>query len=76
MEYISDDDTSDDEINPQLKTTPEERQYGTIPALSHTTAQTNPVVECSPPKLTRRKNQQQNTSLSEQHNDDINKNKK
>ena len=84
VEYISDDNTSEDEINPQLKTTPEERQYGTIPgsaqatqaALSHTRAQTNPVVECGPPKLTQRKNQQQNTSLSKQHNDDTNKNKK
>ena len=83
-EYISDDDTSEDEVDPQLKTTPEERQYGTIPgsaqvtqaALSHTRVQTNPVVECSPPKQTRRRIQQPNTSPTEQHNEDTNKNKK
>ena len=54
---LSDSDTSDDEpINPKLKTSVEERQYGTIPglvlatqaALSHTHAQANPSVECGP----------------------------
>ena len=83
-EYISDDDTSEDEINPQLKTMPKERQYGTIPgsaqatqaALSHTRAQTNPVVERGPPKQTQRRNQQQNTSPIQQHNNNTNKNKK
>ena len=82
-EYISDDDTSEDEIDPQLKTTPEERQYRTIPgstqatqaALSHTTAQTNPVMECGPPKQSRKRNQQQDTSPIEPHKDDTNKNK-
>ena len=54
---LSDSDTLDDKpINPKLKTSVEERQYGTIPgsalatqaALSHTCAQANPTVECRP----------------------------
>ena len=54
---LSDSDTSDDEpINPKLKTSVEERQYGVIPgsalatqaALSHTHAQANPTVEHGP----------------------------
>ena len=51
--HISDSDTSDEESNPRLCTSIEERHYGTIPgssqatqaALSHTRAQTNPTVE-------------------------------
>ena len=55
--HLSDSDTSDDEpINPKLKTSVEERHYGTIPglvlvtqaALSHTHAQANPSVEHRP----------------------------
>ena len=51
---LSNSDTSDDEsINPKLKTSVEERHYGTIPgsvlatqaALSHSHAQANPTVE-------------------------------
>ena len=51
---LSDSDTSDDgPINPKLKTSVEERHYGTIPgsvlatqaALSHLRAQANPTVE-------------------------------
>ena len=51
---LSESDTSDDEpINPKLKTSVEERHYGTIPgltlatqaALSHSCAQANPTVE-------------------------------
>ena len=51
---LSDSDTSDDKpINPKLKTSVEERHYGTIPgsvlatqaALSHLHAQANPTVE-------------------------------
>ena len=51
---LSDSDTSDDKpINPKLKTSVEERHYGTIPgselatqaALSHSHAQANPTVE-------------------------------
>ena len=54
---LGDSDTLDDEpINPKLKTSLEERQYGTIPgpavaiqaALSHTCAQANPTVEQGP----------------------------
>ena len=51
---LSDSETSDDEpINPKLKTSVEERHYGTIPgsalatqaALSHSCAQVNSTVE-------------------------------
>ena len=54
---LSDSDTSDEEpINPILKTSVEERHYGTIPgsalatqaALSHSRAQANPTVERGP----------------------------
>ena len=54
---LSDSDTSDEEpINPILKTSGEERHYGTIPglalatqaALSHSRAQANPTVERGP----------------------------
>ena len=54
---LSDSDTSDDEpINPKLKTSVEERHYGTIPglvlateeALSHSRAQAYPTVEQGP----------------------------
>ena len=57
-DYISDDSTLDEETDPRLVTTPEEREYGTVPgsvqamqaALAHTSAQTNPTVEWSPPR--------------------------
>ena len=76
-EYMSDDDTSDEEIDPRLQTTPEERQYGTIPAsaqatqaaLSHTRAKTNPVVERGPPSENRRRNAQRDTLQTEQQKD-------
>ena len=51
---LTDSDTSDDnDINPRLRTSAEEREYGTIPgsaiathiALSHSMAQANPTVE-------------------------------
>ena len=51
---LSDSDTLDDKpINPKLKTSVEERHYGTVPgsalatqaALSHSHAQANPTVE-------------------------------
>ena len=55
--YLSDSDSDDNEIDPRLKTSIEERQYNTIPgsalatqiALSHYTAQANPTVERGPP---------------------------
>ena len=56
--YLSDSDSSDDnEINPRLKTSAEERQYNTIPgsaiathiALSYSRVQANPTLERGPP---------------------------
>ena len=74
-EYMSDDDTSDEEVDPRLQTTPEERQYETVPgsaqatqaALSHTRAQTNPVVECGSLRQNRRRSSQQDSLPTEQH---------
>ena len=50
--YLSDSDSDDNEIDPRLKTSIEERQYNTIPgsaiaiqiALSHSRAQANPTM--------------------------------
>ena len=56
--YLSDSDSSDNnEINPRLKTSVEEKQHNTIPgsaiathiALSYSRAQVNPTVERGPP---------------------------
>ena len=56
--FLSNSDSSDDnEINPRLKTSVEERQYNTIPgsaittqiALSYSRVQVNPTVERGPP---------------------------
>ena len=55
--YLSDSDSEDNEINPRLKTSIEERQYNTIPgsaiateiALSHSRVQANPTVERGSP---------------------------
>ena len=55
--YLPDSDSDDNEIDPRLKTSTEERQYNTILgsaiatqiALSHSRAQVNPTVERSPP---------------------------
>ena len=57
-DYLSDSESSEDEINPLLHTSQEERVYGKIKgsaqatraALSHTTTQCNPTVERGPPK--------------------------
>ena len=57
-DYLSDSESSEDEVNPHLRTSQEERVYGTIKgsaqvtqaALSHTTMQCNPMVETGPPK--------------------------
>ena len=57
-DYLSDSESSEDEVNPHLHTSQEERVYCTIKgsaqatqaALSHTTAQCNPMVERGPPK--------------------------
>ena len=55
-EYMSDSDTSEEEVDPHLHTSEEERVYGTIrgstqatwAVLSHTRAQSNPTVERGP----------------------------
>ena len=57
-DYLSDSETSEEEINPQLRMSEEERIYGTIKGsaqatravLSHTRVQSNPMVERGPPK--------------------------
>ena len=57
-DYLSDSESSEDEVNPHLHTSLEERVYGTIKgstqanqaALSHTTVWCNPTVERGPPK--------------------------
>ena len=54
--YLSDSDSDDNEIDPRLKTSIEERQYNTIPgstiatqiALSHSRTQANPTMERGP----------------------------
>ena len=56
--YLSDSDSDDNEINPRLKTSIEERQYNTIPgstiatqiALSHSRVQANPNMERGSPR--------------------------
>ena len=56
--YLSDSDSDNNEINPRLKTSIEERQCNTIPgstiatqiALSRSRAQANPTVERGPPQ--------------------------
>ena len=58
-EQLSDSDTPDEEANPRLRTSEEERIYGMIRgsaqamqvALSHSRAQTNPTVERGPPQI-------------------------
>ena len=57
-DYLSDSESSEDEVNPHLCTTQEERVYGTIKGsaqatqavLSHTRVQCNLTVERVPPK--------------------------
>ena len=57
-DYLSDSKSSEDEVNPHLRTSQEERVCGTIKgsaqvtqaALSHTTMQCNPTVEKGPLK--------------------------
>ena len=57
-DQLSDSDTSDEEADPQLRTSREERIYGTIrgsaqamqAALLHSRAQTNPTVQRGPPQ--------------------------
>ena len=57
-DQLSDSDTPDEEADPRLRTSEEERSYGTIrgsakatqAALSHSRVQTNPTVERGPPR--------------------------
>ena len=57
-DYLSDSDSSEDEVSQHLCTSPEERLYSTVKgsvqvtqaALAHTTAQCNPMVERGLPK--------------------------
>ena len=57
-DYLSDSESSEDEVNPYLRTSEEERIYGPIKGsaqatqgtLSHTRAQSNPMMERGPPK--------------------------
>ena len=57
-DYLSDSESSEDEVNPYLCTSQEERIYGTIKGstqatqavLSHTRVQSNLTVERGPPK--------------------------
>ena len=57
-DYLSDSESSEEEVNPHLCTSKEERVYGTIKGsaqatqavLSHTRVQGNPTVERGPPK--------------------------
>ena len=57
-DYLSDSESSEDEVNPSLHTSEEERIYSTIKGsaqatqavLSHTRAQSNPTVERGPLK--------------------------
>ena len=56
-DYLSDSESSEDEVNPYLHTSQEERVYGTIKGstqatqavLSYTRVQCNPMVERGPP---------------------------
>ena len=57
-DYLPDSESSEDEVNPYLRTSQAERLYDTIKgsaqatqaALSHTRVQCNPTVERGPPK--------------------------
>ena len=57
-EQLSDSNTPDEEADPRLRTSEEERTYGTLQgstqatqvALSHSRVQTNPTIERGPPR--------------------------
>ena len=59
IDYISDCESSDEELNQHLHTSQEERYYDTIKgsahatqaALSYTMTQCNPTVECGPDRI-------------------------
>ena len=70
-DYLSDSESSEDKVNPHLCTSQEERVYGAIKgsvqatqaALSHSTAQCNPMVERGPPKQPKIKKLSQEQAL-------------
>ena len=63
IDQLSDSDTPDEEADPRLCTSEEERSYGTIrgsaqatqAALSHSRVQTNPTIERGPPQRPKKK---------------------
>ena len=69
-DYLSDSDSSEEEVRQHLRTSPEERLYSTIKGLAqvtqavlaHTTAQCNPMVERGLPKQPKSRN-----SLKDRH---------
>ena len=70
-DYISDSDTSEDEVSPHLRTSQEERLYGTVKgsvqatqaALAHTMAQCNLMVERGLPRQPKIKKLSKNQAL-------------
>ena len=81
-DQLSDSDTPDEEADPRLHTSEEERNYGTIrgsaqatqAALSHSRVQTNPTIERGPPqrpkikKLPRDKAAEKGTQTKDKEN--------
>ena len=78
-DYLSDSKSSEDKVNPYLRTSQEERVYGTIKGsaqatqavLSHTRVQSNPMVEREPlkqPKI-KKLSKEQTTDKHTQTND-------
>ena len=76
-DYLSDSETSEEEVNPHLCTSEEERIYGTIKgsaqatqaALSHTRMQSNPTVERGPPKQPKIKKLSKERAVKESSSD-------
>ena len=76
-DYLSDSESSEDKVNPHLRTSQEERVYGTIKgsaqatqvALSHTTTQSNPMVERGWPKQPKIKKLFQRAGIGQNHTD-------
>ena len=72
-DYLSDSDTSEEEVDPQLHMSEEERVYGMIKgsaqatqaALSHTRVQSNPTVERSTPRQLKIKKLEKSTQMKD-----------
>ena len=79
IDYISDSESSDEELNQHLRTFQEERYYDTIKgsahttqaALSYTTAQCNPTVECGPDRKPKIKPLPEDKKTQTQDNDSV-----